>query len=72
MTAHMNTDRLMDELSNLKVEKTNSGAFTVKQVTKKIDKDIYSALVYGIYYIQMCENNKSSASQDYLAYLMYN
>lgn len=72
MTAHMNTDRLMEELSNLKVEKTNSGAFTVKQVTKKIDKDIYSALVYGIYYIQMCENNRSSASQDYLAYMMYN
>jgi ribonucleoside-diphosphate reductase alpha chain len=73
MTAHMNTDKLMEELSNLKVEKPDGAkAFKVKQITRKIDKDIYSALVYLLYYIQNNENVKGNASNNYLDYLFYN
>lgn len=60
MIAYMNTDKLVDQLSNLKaiIPKDNSSkAINVKQVTKKVDKDIYSALVYLLYYIQNFENS---------------
>jgi ribonucleoside-diphosphate reductase alpha chain len=73
MVAHMNTDKLMEELSNLKAIKSEgSGKYTVKQITRKIDKDIYSALVYLLYYIQNNENTKSTGSQDYMDYFIYN
>lgn len=72
IVAHMNTDKLMEELSNLKVEKGTSGKFKVKQVTRKIDKDIYSGLVYLLYYVQHCENIKSNSNQDYMKYFIYN
>lgn len=42
--------RLVDEVSNLKLKTTNTTT-TVVQVVKKIDKDRYSALIMGLYYI---------------------
>jgi ribonucleoside-diphosphate reductase alpha chain len=45
------TDLLIEELANLTLKKLPSGKYTVEQVTKKVDKDRYSALAYGLYYI---------------------
>jgi ribonucleoside-diphosphate reductase alpha chain len=42
--------RLVDEVSNLKLKTTNTTT-TVMQVVKKIDKDRYSALIMGLFYI---------------------
>jgi ribonucleoside-diphosphate reductase alpha chain len=73
MVSHMNTDLLMDELSNLKVEKPEgSNTFKIKQVTRKIDKDIYSALVYLLYYVQQCETSKPKVMNNYQDYIFYN
>lgn len=47
----LETDLLVNEISNLKLEISNGNKFTVTQNTKKIDKDRYSALVYGLYNI---------------------
>lgn len=48
------TDRMIDEIMNLEyVQKGNSS--TVKQVSRKIQKDRYSALAYGLFYIYLEE-----------------
>lgn len=44
---------LIDEVSNLKLKETQNKSFTVEQVVKRIDKDRYSALAYGLYYISL-------------------
>ncbi len=48
----MQTQALVDEVSNLKLKKTQT-SHTVEQVVKRIDKDRYSALAYAVYYISM-------------------
>ena len=48
--ARLHTQHLIDEISNLKL-KTTQKSITVEQTMKKIDKDKYSALAYGLYYI---------------------
>jgi len=48
--ARLHTQHLIDEISNLKL-KTTQKSITVEQTMKKIDKDKYSALIYGLYYI---------------------
>jgi ribonucleoside-diphosphate reductase alpha chain len=44
---------LIDEVSNLKLKETQNKSVTVEQVVKRIDKDRYSALAYGLYYISL-------------------
>ena len=44
--------KLIDEVSNLKL-KTTEKTTTVIQVVKKIDKDRYSSLIMGLYYINL-------------------
>lgn len=67
---HIQTDFLLEEIANLKLKKLNSGKYTVEQVSKKTNKDRFSALAYGCWYIRNFEydyidNNNVSAS-DYL------
>lgn len=50
--ARILTQGLVDEVSNLKVKRTSNN-MTVEQVLKKIDKDKYSAVAYGLYYIKL-------------------
>jgi ribonucleoside-diphosphate reductase alpha chain len=72
VACHMNTDTLLEQISNLEIENIN-GKYKIKQVTKKIDKDIYSALVYLLYYVQQCENiGRKSNMDDYMSCFMYN
>lgn len=65
--ACLNTTFLIDEISNLKLvqNEIRTSSFTVKQITKKIDKDRYSALAYGLYYIKMFMEVKSVTKDDY-------
>lgn len=58
------TDRLVDEIMNLEyVNNGNSG--TVKQVSNKIQKDRFSAMAYGLYWIFLQEvKNKSRRKTD--------
>lgn len=48
----IHTQLLIDEVSNLRLKKTQS-AITVEQVVKRIDKDRYSATAYMLYYISL-------------------
>lgn len=46
---------LMDEVSNLRL-KRNQNSITVEQLVKRVDKDRWSALSYGLYYIELFLN----------------
>lgn len=66
---YVQTDLLIDELANLKLEISDDNRFKLKQITRRIDKDRYSALAYTLYYIKKYEDisNKSNynVSEDY-------
>lgn len=64
---HMQTDLLVEEIANLKLKTLSNSRFTVEQVTKKINKDRFSAVAYGCYYIKNFEDkyreDNTNASQ---------
>lgn len=51
------TDFLVEEISNLQLEHLTNGKLGIKQVTKRVDKDRVMATMYGLYYIMKYENN---------------
>ena len=57
------TDLLLEEIANLKLEVTNSGKFTVKQNSRRTDRDRYSSVSYGIWYISEYEDNYTKAQE---------
>lgn len=55
-----NTDLLINEVSNLKLKETEQkGVMKVEQQIKRIDKDRYSALSYGLWYCFKYEDDKN-------------
>lgn len=54
--AHINITRFTEEVANLKAKKLNNGKLTIEKVTRKLDKDRYSSITYGLYYIMQFEN----------------
>jgi ribonucleoside-diphosphate reductase alpha chain len=53
------TQQLIDEVSNLKLKKTDkNNVLSVEPLVKRMDKDRYSALAYGLYYIFMFLNDE--------------
>lgn len=54
---HIQTDFFIEEVANLKLKQLNSGKYTVEQVTKRVNKDRYSAVAYGCYYIMKYEDD---------------
>lgn len=64
------TQILIDEVANLKL-KENQKSITVDQVVKRIDKDRYSALSYGLFYIAMFleKEQDSNDLDDYLFFM---
>jgi ribonucleoside-diphosphate reductase alpha chain len=64
------TDVLIEEVANLKLEKLPSGKLTVKQQTKRIDKDKFSSLAYGLYYIKTFEDNIYREEEEDMMFFM--
>lgn len=68
------TSRLFDELANLKIKPKPNG-FDVEQITRRIHKDRFSALEYGLWRIKYYEdswtkerNKKSKKMTDYVMF----
>lgn len=61
--ACLNTQFLIDEVANLKLKKT-SNSVSVETLVKRIDKDRYSAVAYGLYYIDMFMNIEDEEDDD--------
>lgn len=66
------TDLLLEEIANLKLKRLPSGKYTIEQVTKKIDKDRYSAVAYGLWYIKEFEDKQTNNNVDLSQYVFYN
>jgi ribonucleoside-diphosphate reductase alpha chain len=58
------TDILIEEIANLKREQLPSGKQTVKRVTKRVDKDRYSALAYALWYVKAFEDGIITSNED--------
>jgi len=61
------TDLLVEEISNLKIKHLANGNFTVERLVKKTDKDRYSALAYVLFYIHEYQSKLRIISSDYSA-----
>jgi len=66
------SDLLLEEVANLKLKKLPSGKYTIDQVTKKINKDRYSAVAYGLWYIKEFEDRQVERNVDFSSYMFYN
>lgn len=49
------TDLLIDEIANIKLDISESNTFKISRLSRRIEKDRYSALAYGLYYIKKYE-----------------
>lgn len=62
------TDRLTDEIMNLEYEQSGNTS-KVKQISKSVQKDRYSAFAYGIFYFYLLEmENKQRQRETFEAY----
>jgi ribonucleoside-diphosphate reductase alpha chain len=63
------TQKLIDEVANLKLKKTQN-SITVEQVLRRVDKDIYSGVAYALYYIALfLEKEVVEEETNYLDFL---
>ncbi|HEY5588888.1 MAG TPA: hypothetical protein VIK86_08035 [Candidatus Paceibacterota bacterium] len=69
----VNTDLFIEEVSNLKLKHLNGGKLTVEQLTKRVDKDRFSAVSYGAWYIKTFEDKSNKKSDvNWLDFCIYN
>ena len=73
MLPYINTDLLMEEISNLKIKQLSSGKYSSEKTISRIDKDRFSALAYGLWYIKTFEDNIYQETEiDAMKYLFIN
>lgn len=60
---HIETSKFVDEVMNLTYEARGNDT-TIKQVSKSMDKDRYSAVSYGLYYIYMQEQKNQQRKRE--------
>lgn len=63
------TDFFVEEVSNLKLKPLNNGGVTIERVTRKLNKDRFSAVQYGLWYIAEFLDNVIEKPSDDLAVL---
>ena len=54
------TDELVNEIINLKVKYNNNGSLGIERVVNNIDKDRYTSLAYGVWWIMEFDNQANS------------
>lgn len=62
LLSHIRTQQFIDEVSNLTLETSNGGKLQVKQLIKA-NKDLFSAMMMGIWYI-LAEQNKGADDEE--------
>ena len=63
--AHLSTSVLIEEIANLKIIHNSNGTLKIEQMTRGVDKDRFSALAYGLYYLNTEEDNFRNEEEDY-------
>jgi hypothetical protein len=67
---HIQTDLFIEEVANLKLKKLPSGKYTTEQVTKRVNRDRYSAVAYGLWFIKnFMDNVEESTIDDYMFFM---
>jgi ribonucleoside-diphosphate reductase alpha chain len=67
---YIQTDLFIEEVANLKLKQLPSGKYTTEQVTKKINKDRYSAVSYGLWYIKnFMDSVDETSDEDYMFFM---
>lgn len=70
---HIQTDLFIEEVANLKLKHNSNGKYSIEQLTKRVDKDRYSATAYGIWYIKNFEDNMEEQKEfDVSSFLFFN
>lgn len=62
---HIQTDFLLEEVANLKLKVLQNGKYTVEQITRRINKDRYSAVAMGLWYIKEYEDKFEKEMQKF-------
>jgi len=62
---HIQTDFLLEEIANLKLKIGQNGKYQVEQVTKRTNKDRYSATAMGLWYIKEFEDRFEKEAQKF-------
>ena len=60
---YLQTDILLAEVANLRLVEKSNRKYSVEQVVRKINKDRYSAVAMGLWYIKNFEDNSESTSE---------
>jgi ribonucleoside-diphosphate reductase alpha chain len=68
-SSHMQTDALVEEVTNLKVRHLNNGSITIEKVLKKIDKDRYACVAYCLWWIMEFDNVRTTNSKSMVDYM---
>lgn len=58
------TNFLVEEIVNLQLKKLNNGNLSIDRVVKKVDKDRFSSLQYGLWYAMKFMNNLIETNTD--------
>lgn len=67
---YIQTDSLIEEITNLKLKHLNNGGVTIEKLLRKIDKDRYSAVAYGLWYImEFCNQPEDNSSEKLLDFI---
>lgn len=61
---HIQTDFLLEEVANLKLKMGQNGKYTVEQITRRVNKDRYSAVAMGLWYIKEYEDKIEREKKD--------
>jgi hypothetical protein len=61
---HFETSQFVDEVMNLIYEARGNSKTTIKQVSKQMEKDRYSAVSYGLYYIYLEEQKNHQRKRE--------
>lgn len=67
--SHMQTDVLIEEVTNLKVKHLNNGGLTIEKVLRRIDKDRYASVAYPIWWILENDNHANVDDTSMLDYM---
>lgn len=66
------TDFFIEEVSNLKLKHLQGGKLAIEQLTKRVDKDRFSAVSYGLWYIKNFEDKAQEDTIDVDNYILFN
>jgi len=67
----LQTDLLVEEVSNLQLEHLNNGKLSIKKLIKRMNKDRFSAIEYVCWYIMTHEEGGWDESDDFEEMLKY-